>query len=381
MSGRGGDKGNGPDEIFYVVLVAAIVIVAWATWHLFREPIVYASLGLDWLQLQAMRWTVGLGKDGTGYLAFIEAVFDGRYAAREVAFAEISKVSTDVGAFTRYVIAPLLIVLAAVLFFRMKGEGYSRRFSLAGGKKGPSFAHYQAEYWKVTLAGAHFNPDAPDPQLDPAKTPLEWMRDNRIRHTDRDPFDPDDVSKVFEQQLGDPWPGFEKAPAHVRGVVVVCALNALRDKKVQAVKDSLAECWILRRKSAPSETEKLVAPFLENKKVRKFIDSLGSRHAYTTTVLYGMLEQARKRGGVLATAEITWLKSVDRTLWYGLNNCGRRAFLVEGAGIVSHYFAEKVLGTPLAKPHVDQAVTGVELYIEEQSITDLDRFFSRSQDD
>jgi hypothetical protein len=52
----------------------------------------------------------------------------------------------------------------------------------------------------------------------------------------------------------------------------------------------------------------------------------------------------------------TWLKGVDRPLWYALTSLGRRAPFVEGLGASAHYAAERRLGRALQSPAVAGAV-------------------------
>src|SRR5690606_15157192 len=77
------------------------------------------------------------------------------------------------------------------------------------------------------------------------------------------------------------------------------------------------------------------------------VEEVMSRHAYVHTGLYSFLDKARARAGVLASSDFLWLRWTDRTLHYALNNCGRRRFHTEGAGVVCHFFAETVIGGPL----------------------------------
>jgi intracellular multiplication protein IcmP len=84
-----------------------------------------------------------------------------------------------------------------------------------------------------------------------------------------------------------------------------------------------------------------------------------------------LLELARTEG-VMATAEILWLKPLDRRMWYVLNNIGRQVSFVECAGPIAHWLSEKKLNRPLRIPLVEGAVTAMQLalddvlYIEEK---------------
>jgi hypothetical protein len=67
--------------------------------------------------------------------------------------------------------------------------------------------------------------------------------------------------------------------------------------------------------------------------------------------------------GILASAEFLWLKEQDRVLWYALNNVGRKAFHVEGVGVMAHYASQMADPCrPLRDPDVGAAVSGVMEY-------------------
>jgi hypothetical protein len=85
------------------------------------------------------------------------------------------------------------------------------------------------------------------------------------------------------------------------------------------------------------------------------VQAIIGQHRYTHTMLMRLLEEAR-RGGVLPPALFTWLKGVDRPLWYALTSLGRRAPFVEGLGASAHYVAERRLGRALQSPAVAGAV-------------------------
>jgi len=84
-----------------------------------------------------------------------------------------------------------------------------------------------------------------------------------------------------------------------------------------------------------------------------------SLHGTRETFLMGLLEEARRHGGILASAEFVWLKGVDRPLWYALNNLDRRNVFVEGLAAMVHYQAEVLQGRALTEPRVEEAIEGL----------------------
>jgi hypothetical protein len=231
------------------------------------------------------------------------------------------------------------------------------------------------------LAGAHFDPDKKNPAELPQLSPMEWLRDNNISLA-KSVLDTDAAERCFAAQLGPTWNGIEKAPYHVQAICIMAALNATLDKGVNRFRERLTEIHVLQQNTAEVETRKLMAPHMANKKLIDSINKRAGKHAYRNTAvmaIYGAGGPMREWGGgmtgVLATAMFRWLKGIDRPLWYALNNVGRRAFHIEGAGTVSHFFAERIHGQPLMEAYLDSAMDGLENYLTEQSLTDLQEFF------
>jgi hypothetical protein len=249
-------------------------------------------------------------------------------------------------------------------------------------QKGMSFAHYQAQEWKVVLSSAKFDPHKNDPLTAQPKTPMEWLRDENIRLTKREGLDEQGAADAFERQLGPSWQGLEKAPLHVKAIWVLSALNLSRDKRLATIRDRLTEIYSAGGGNTVNEVKALLSPVLKDKKFKTFFLQRGARHAFTNTAtigIYGrcgpMKEWEGGHTGVLPTSNFLWLLPLDRTLFFALNNVGRRSFHIEGAGAIAHYHAERVSGGPMASPQVDHAVDGLIKYLDMQTVTDIQEFF------
>ncbi len=95
--------------------------------------------------------------------------------------------------------------------------------------------------------------------------------------------------------------------------------------------------------------------YIDNRVVKDIV----TRHAYTKTVLYELLDVARKTG-VLASAEFRWLKLVDRALWFVMNTVGRAVAVSEASGVYGHYLYESKAGRAVEKPMVETALDALE---------------------
>lgn len=374
-------QGSSNDEMLWVGAAILIGIIIFGIWNYARFIVVWLILGLDLIQFYLLMPFIELGENGQQMLEYTKAMFDGRLDPNDAHWESMILVTTAVGNTMKLPISIVICAMAAYVFKYMKGGGFKRTFSLAGGKgKGPSLALYQAEEWGPVITGAMFDPHNDDPRLAPAKTPLEWMRDNGVALSETNGLDRDAAEAAFEAQLGQPWPGLDKAPVHVKTLIVFCILNARRDKNKEKLMGEVARAYAHNPKAATAQVAKIIEPYLKDKKLRATVDRYAARHHYTTTLMFRLLLRARQEGGEFACAKFLWLKPVDRNLWYALQNVGRRAYHIEGAGVVSHYQVEFLSNKPVPTPHVSAAVDGVETYLEEQEITNLNQIFVEKEE-
>ena len=98
--------------------------------------------------------------------------------------------------------------------------------------------------------------------------------------------------------------------------------------------------------------------------VKKEIRKIFARHAWLNTAMFEALEKARERG-ILMTATFIWLRPIDRTLWYTLNNAGRNnqknaTAYCEAAGVTAHFMVEDSLNRGLETPEIRESVKGLK---------------------
>lgn len=375
-------KDNGSGSQSEMAIVAGLLVAAifcWLMWTRFPHPIIYAMFAIDWIQIKFVEIFWGLAEGGRGltYKEYIEAVFAGRIDIMSVEWRTLTTISSGVGLQTRLPILILFLGVAALVMLKMKGGKYRTVYSLAGGmdKKRPSFLHYQSQAWPVTIPSVDFSPENSSANELPPKMPLYWMRMHGI-DIKNGVFDEAKAADVFARQLGSPWVDVATAKIHVQAVAAICvaSIRDIKGDKAAKLRGDLARIWTVDPKNAEARTRQLIAPLLTPKNIEA-INTVTANHAYTNTAIVGLLTYTRKRSGVLASSEILWLKKIDRNLWYAINNTGRRAFMVEAAGIFSHFQAEHVKKGKLIEAWTKNAIDGLNHYIQVNGITDLDRFF------
>jgi hypothetical protein len=98
-------------------------------------------------------------------------------------------------------------------------------------------------------------------------------------------------------------------------------------------------------------------------KGRELIKGTLLTHAYTKTIIFSLLDKAWTYG-VLSSAEVLWVKKIDRDLWYVVSQQGRTSSFVEVVGCWSHYLAESTYGFRTLMPQVNEGFRSLdyELY-------------------
>lgn len=89
------------------------------------------------------------------------------------------------------------------------------------------------------------------------------------------------------------------------------------------------------------------------------IDKILREHAYERTILYRLYYQCTLNG-VLTTSDFIWLRPLDSTLFYSLNNKGRSsAALIEGAAVHVHALCEIRLRKRMPEPRFNSLIHGI----------------------
>jgi len=164
------------------------------------------------------------------------------------------------------------------------------------------------------------------------------------------------VHELFVRQMGVLWTGkLDCMPNYTKALFAIFAAKGNGDdasarKMIDQIALSSASGGSLNFNGATM----LLAKHIRAKGVGIAV----SPHAYLLTVMASLLEYART-GGVVAMAELLWLKQVDRRLWYMLQSVGRQTPFVEVAAAYAHWITEKKIKRPLKVPMVNEAVKSV----------------------
>lgn len=293
----------------------------------------------------------------------------------------IDKVSM-INTFISTMLAPYLLAMFAYYSYKMykyKDNGFKRTFSIE------TLLQDQADLWPQVKPMVNVKVQKIDDLdegewamcLEPypfaEKNGIVIKEENRMgEETIR--LDDSIATSVFQKQLGRPWKGVDDLDKFERYVFAILASRANRNTKlslhlVQAIARSLTTETKYTKKEikkfediAEVEVEKAIQQYKNSEIVQDVI----REHFFVTTVMARMLEEART-DGVLATADILWLKIRNRGLWYVLNNVGRRSAWTESAGVWFHYNYEKAIKRKIPSPMVSGAVASLDLAFRESS--------------
>ncbi len=203
----------------------------------------------------------------------------------------------------------------------------------------------------------------------PAKLPLfaealapeEWVAFHEIQVQNKQ-IDANQTYQALHKQLGNRWQGPQKLPIHAQALYAAFALRHARKRNdSEELLGNLAQHWSPEKGlRLPSRIKSQIHKIINDPKLGGALRKYADQHAYETTALLRCLNRAREEGGVLAPASFLWLRGEDRTLWYPLNNLGRRAYHAEAAGALVHYTNELIANQKIPTPRFDDVIRAIQ---------------------
>jgi intracellular multiplication protein IcmP len=384
MAKNGGEKGNGLNVgviVILIVLMGVLAYVIWAGGHNF----------ITWVAVRSRQWQLAVL--GYAMMPFVADAANGplqyfrAYAQTstvDITFGSLVTVLSESGRYLRWLYLP---ILAAVTVWVVR-RAPTARFKQAHTMK--TLAKQESKLWpeiSPVLGLDLFKGDITKGAWRVSLTEWEFARkfkllapiprDEQLRDGGQvERLDCEAAQLLFAEQLGPQWQGYAKLPAYAKGIFAALATRVaavpLDDFKGKQAAVSASDGMFRRmatdfadakgdwKKVDFSWADAVAAKALDNELVKIAL----ARHAYVFTVMATLLQVARS-DGVVASAMFTWLRPVDRRLWYILNGVGGYTFVAESAGIAAHWLAEKEIGSMLLIPHVSSAVNGLQSALEE----------------
>lgn len=205
-------------------------------------------------------------------------------------------------------------------------------------------------------------------------TPIEFARKNKLLYRDITgaiKVDALRAKSVFASQLGPLWSGIKHLPPHQKAIFAVLVTyvsyeRKTADKLLEQMAGSATLQTVKAGKVDYSGVDELVKKFGSTPAVKQIL----THHAFVFTIFAELLTMARKTG-IVANSLYLWLKPIDRSLWYVLNNVGRKAVFTETAAIHAHWLAERELGYAIKTPMIDPVIVGLEEAVASRIIRDI----------
>lgn len=196
-------------------------------------------------------------------------------------------------------------------------------------------------------------------------------------------LDEDKAATVLQEQLGRTFSGFGAMSNERKALASAFLAYAVGDKQdCVRLLDAVSASYTEGEKQPPT------CPVLEDSAFQKRVVGLWNAHkkllnepflkrhaAFELPLFMAMLTLARKKG-VLASSQFLWLRPLDRSLWYALNQCGGRAAWAEGFAAWAQYAAEEKAGTSLPEARTAHAVQRLKDTLAAQGwLTEMPKLF------
>lgn len=326
-------------------------------------------------------------------------------------FVKNKNVYEQVNMFMNVLFRPYLVVLflySAYIIFSKKS--FKRRFLPIKNEKKPELSksaidvllQQEAKIWPSTQIMINEHPEKVS-NLDEgkwamSKRPEIFVKFHKLVDEFTDEYDKkffklneERTFKVMNAQMGKVWNGFNNLTKVERQIFAILAPKIARNTaESKSINELIASSYTTGKKSGgllslfgiKNKEERLlnkkidstIKKYMNDEKVKAILN----RHFYKKTVFAAFLETARD-DGVIATSEFLWLKTVDRELWYMLNNVGRKSAFPECAAPWSHFLAEKALDRKVANPMIQNAIIALDQYLFDTSY-DFQRIYKPETD-
>lgn len=364
QGGGGGQQegGNGNDPMFIMAFFIGVICLLWFT----REYYFPLIFKFKYYELLFANYFVSVDPK------LIVAVINAQYNPNALDQNQFFDLLNMVGDYFKYPVAMLSIIFAAIIYVKSPSNKFNKSFSMTTFR-----AQEKVNYPQIIAASKLdlINTSIFEGPWASALTPMSFAKKNDLLEIIVNPKpnrilgEAEKIAKlreprarqIFAAQLGYLWNGADQLPIHTKALYAVFAAAANQDRQPAIA--------LLRQFNSALEYSntpdyKGVEELLAKHKNSKLMKKVEQRHAYVMTILAATLELARSNG-VLPCADFLWLKTVDRPLWYMLNNVGRRSAFPECAGAIAHWRIESRMQKKIVSPMIEEAVKALKLALTE----------------
>ncbi len=361
-----GQKNEGEDtEIIYlIVIIAAFLLFKFFLKDYFLQAILYIKFGWVWLMhlVHPTNWN-------SMVLFYIET-----YQAKEWTPQQMDELLGGLQWIIGIPLALIIGVLAFRTFTKMPGPRYRRIMD------GQSLTKNTLEQWPwlaPVLGKDLINKSLHKGEWAMAARPIEFSKRNRIYVEGAHKAESSGAFLVFANQLGSLWRGPEKLPKGIRVFLAAMLAHLNDDKKTSYQLLTDASMMFFGQDYGKTKAEKL-APWDKmmpqvNEVIKKYskdkkFQRIVKKHAYESTVLTQLLEEARGQGVLPNSWFCGWMRPHYRRWYYMFEDVGRQTPVTESSGVHSHRINENVLGVAIEIPFVEKAAEALSAAIAETPV-------------
>lgn len=367
------DGKNGSDQaVIFITIVAAVVVISLISWWLGHDAIVRATF--FWRKVE-MWVAVPVGVAIYSILHFLHLPAPDikpllmwqqmvvMAPVKSVTGSDLVNLSDAVGRFLSFITIPLLSAMGVYCYFFHSSSRYVQSYNMK------SLRDCEVDLWPQITPVVNLDLRSVPLEKGPwamGQRPLDFCQQyNLVEHPAPGAttwkFLQSPAYSVFAMQMGPLFRSPKSLPIHIQALFVIFSACAQGKRKI--ADDLISQ--IAKSSKNPgrldfSGVKEQLPQFMSD----RLSSWLANRHAYVYTYMASLLEIARS-DGVLASSEFLWLKTVDRRLWFMLNNVGRQTPIIEVAGPFAHWLAEKRFAKAMRVPMLQEAVNATELAIKE----------------
>lgn len=346
-----------------IFLAVGIMVLVGIVSYFFHKEILATALWVKYYELKLISFFVP-NRSFIGLENWVRLSDAGR-----VSYHQLALLSSEVGNVLKWPCGLILLIFAGLIYFFHPHRAFRdietmRSLADKVGEVFPAIKTIEG----LDLVKADINKGP----WRMGETPIEFMKHYKLVYKEADQgivVDQLRAKMVFAAQLGPKWRDIEALPTYQQALFGVLA--AFVNYKRAAAEEALEHIAASVKKSNLSNGRHNFSkawPLLKKYGQSAVVKNITDKHAYVLTVFTEMLIQARKTG-IVPNSMYLWLKPLDRTLWYTLNNVGRKAGFVEAASVHAHWQVEKALGYAIAEPMVTEAVNGLSEVMKTRIIT------------
>ncbi len=360
----GGGNQNQSDSSTPILVLVGLAMLFGVLYYLFRTHILSFLFTIKMFELRIISF----------FAPRYETLIDWLSVTKisEVTWGDVVYLSKDVGYALEYPVLFLSFAFAALTYLFHPDSGFNEIESMKSlsEKMSPFFPAIQVVQ-SLDLVNEDVNVGPWAMALTPIEFGKKYKLFSRDLTTGKVKVNGQAAQIVFSRQLGRLWAGIEGLSPHERGLFAAFIAFTNYDRKTgDKLLEQMATSATISNVQKGQIDYTGVEDIIKKHMSSPIIQSIIKKHGFVHTVFAGLLKAARETG-IVQNALYLWIKPLDRTLWYVLNNMGRRAVFAETAGTFAHFLAEESVGFAIRSPIVDSAVSALQVAADDRVIHDL----------